>query len=452
MEVVKNQIDDLNASIIVNVANSDVEETVSKTLKDYRRKANIPGFRPGNAPMGLIKKMYETPVRVDELNKLVSKAVTDYISDNKLNVLGDPLPNDSQKQIDLEKDETYSFVFDIALAPEFEVSLSKRDKLNKYSIIVSDKMVEEHVNMTKQKYASLVDLKKSSSDSMLSVSLIELNSDGEPKENGINMKDVSISLKVVKDEKIQKELTGIKPNTIVDIDLKEAFPNETELSALLKHKKEDLANINNVFRLTVNTIKEYKEAELTQELFDKLYGEATINSEEEFINRVKTDLGKVYKQDIYYRLMLDIKEKLIKKTNFELPEEFLKRWLKATNKDITDEQIQNEFPRFIEDLKWTLIKSNIAKANDIKVNEEDLVKAAKSQILAQFVQYGIVDIPEDILEKYAKETLTKQEEVNKLYENAVEDKVIDFVSEAVKLEDKEISFEDFSKLFENLES
>ena len=446
MEVVLNQIDELNATLTVNVADSDIEERVEKTLKDYRRKANVPGFRPGNVPFGLIKKMYGQAVRVEELNKTVSNAINDYIVENKLNVIGDPLPNESQKQIDLENKE-FSFVFDIALAPEFEVKLSKKDKLTKYVITVDDEMVNSEIERYKQRMGEVADIKKSTEKSILKVDMIELTENGEVKENGLELVDSSISVNVIKDEKIKKELVGIEADTIKDIDIKLAYPNETELSSLLGIAKEELENTSNLFRITVKLVREYKAGELNQKLFDAVYGENEVKSEEEFVARVKEDLIATHSRDTDYKLSLDAKDKVVKKTEVALPEAFLERWLKASNKELKEEELKNEFPRFLEHLKWTLIKTNIAKANELKVNNEDLLEVAKERIREQVAQYGIMNIPEDILEKHAKESLEDKELVNKLYEQALEEKVIDFIKEAVKVEEKEISLEDFYKLF-----
>ncbi|HPX75087.1 MAG TPA: trigger factor [Bacteroidales bacterium] len=446
MEVVLNQIDELNATLTVNVADSDIEERVEKTLKDYRRKANVPGFRPGNVPIGLIKKMYGQAVRVEELNKTVSNAINDYIVENKLNVIGDPLPNESQKQIDLENKE-FSFVFDIALAPEFEVKLSKKDKLTKYVITVDDEMVNSEIERYKQRMGEVADIKKSTEKSILKVDMIELTENGEVKENGLELVDSSISVNVIKDEKIKKELIGIEADTIKDIDIKLAYPNETELSSLLGIAKEELENTSNLFRITVKLVREYQAGELNQKLFDAVYGENEVKSEEEFVARVKEDLIATHSRDTNYKLSLDAKDKVVKKTEVALPEAFLERWLKASNKELKEEELKNEFPRFLEHLKWTLIKTNIAKANELKVNNEDLLEVAKERIRAQVAQYGIMSIPEEFLEKHAKESLEDKELVNKLYEQALEEKVIDYIKEAVKVEEKEISLEDFYKLF-----
>ncbi len=447
MEVVKNQIDELNATLTVNVKNTDVAENVEKTLKDYRRKAVVPGFRPGNVPVGLIKKMYGNAIIADELNKLVSQSLSEYLVSEKLNILGDPLPSESQEQIDWGKEQDYSFIFDIALAPEFEVKLSKKDKINKYSIAVDQEMTDKYVNGYKQRFGKFEECEKSLEESLLSVELIQIEKKGEIIADGISVEEVSISIKMVKDAKIKKSFIGISAGTIVDFDVKKAFENETEIASMLKITKEEVETMTPNFRMTVKEVKEYKEAEMNQEFFDKCFGENAVSNEVDFKNRVIEDIKASFARETRYKLLLDIKEKLISKADFNLPEEFLKRWLKVSNKDITDEQIAEEFNHFLEDLKWTLIKSKIAKENELKVSQEDLIAAAKQQLIAQFSQYGMSYIPDEYLVKYATEMLQKEAEVNKLYEQEIEEKIIDFVAEAVKLEEKEVSMEEFNGLF-----
>jgi trigger factor len=229
--------------------------------------------------------------------------------------------------------------------------------------------------------------------------------------------------------------------TIIDFDIKKAFPNDTEISSLLKIEKEQVADMGPNFRLTVKVVKDYAKAELNQEFYNKCFGDNAVKNEEEFKNRVIEDIQASFARETKYKMMLDIKEKIVEKLGLSLPEEFLKRWIIATNKDINDEQLNEEFPRFIKDLQWTLIKGKIAKENDLKVEEEQLKSAAKQQLLAQFSQYGMSYIPDEYLDKYAEEMLSKEEEANKLYEQEIEDVVVSFIAEAIKTEEKEVTFD-----------
>lgn len=447
MEVVKNQIDDLNLTLNISVSREDIEESVEKTLKTYRQKAEIKGFRKGNAPMGLIRKMYAQAVLADELNKFVGKTLSEYIENEKLNILGEPLPNEGTKTIDLAKDEKFEFAFDLGIAPEFEIKLSKRDKLNKYIVKAEDKDIEKYIEGYRSQYGKYEDIKKATEKALITGSLTQIAEDGSEIEGGIKNDEANLAIEFIKDAKIKKQFIGSTVDTIIDFDIKKAFEEEGRIAVMLKAKKEEVANMTPNFRLVVKTVKEYKEAEINQDLFDKCFGKDTIKTEEEFRTRIAEDITASFKRESKYKMMLDIKEKLLKKLDLKLPEEFLKRWVKVTNEKLTDEEINNEFPKFLDDLRWTLIKTKVAKDNDIKVEKEELEKAAKDMVLMQFAQYGMSYIPDEYADKYAKELLQKEDEVRRIYEHELEDKVVDFLAEQVKLEDNEISVDEFMKLF-----
>ncbi len=447
MEVVKNQIDELNATLTVNVAKEDIAENVEKSLKEYRKKANVAGFRPGHVPVGLIKKMYGNAIIAEELNKTVSQSLSEYLVKENLNVLGEPLPSEKQKQVDFGSQDKFEFIFDIGLSPEFEIKLTKRDKINKYVITVDDEMTQRYVESYQQRFGTFEPADKASDDSLLTVNLMQIDEKGEMIDQGISVDDASLSIKMIKDEEIKKSFIGITKDTVLDFDIKKAYPNDTEISSLLKIEKEQVEKMEPNFRMTVKEVKEFKNAELNQEFYDKCFGDNAVKNEEEFRARVIEDIQASFVRETKFKMMLDIKEKLIEKLGFNLPEEFLKRWIVATNKDITDEQLDEEFPRFLKDLKWTLIKGKIAKENELKVEEEQLKAAAKQQLLAQFSQYGMSYVPDEYLDKYAAEMLSKEEEANKLYEQEIEDIVVDFISNAIKTEEKEVSLEDFQGMF-----
>lgn len=449
MKVVKNQIDELNATLTINVENADIAENIDKSLRDYRRQANVPGFRKGHVPVGLVKKMHGNAIIADELNKFVSQSLSDYLVGEKLNILGEPLPSEDQKQIDFNASDSFEFKFDIGLSPEFEIKLSKRDKVNKYAIKVDDEMTNKYVESYQQRFGTFEDAKKSDKESLLTCDLIQINDKDEVVEGGIAVEEASLSIKMIKEAKIQKSFVGIEEGTIIDFDVMKAYPNDTEVAALLKVEKEIVEkDFNPLFRVSVKAVKNFKNAEMNQAFFDQCFGDKAVSNEEEFNARVIEDIKASFVRETKYKLMLDIKEKLTTKFEISVPEQFLERWLRATNKDITDEQMDSEFPRFIEDLKWTLIKGKVAKENELKVEEEDLKSAAKQQLLAQFSQYGMSYVPDEYLDKYAVELLQKEEEANKLYEQEIEVKVVDFVEEAIKTEEKEVSVEEFQKMFQ----
>ncbi len=447
MEVVKNQIDELNATLTVHVAKEDIAENVEKSIKEYRKKANVSGFRPGHVPVGLIKKMYGNAIIAEELNRAVSQSLSEFLVEEKLNVLGEPLPSEEQEQVDFATQDKFEFIFDIGLSPEFELKLTKRDKIDKYLIKVDDEMTQKYIENYQQRFGAFEPSKKSKEDSLLTADLVQLNEKEELIEGGISVEEVPVSINVIKDDEIKKSFIGVTKDTIIDFDIKKAFPNDTEISSLLKIEKEQVADMEPNFRLTVKEVKEFKNAELNQEFYDKCFGDNAVKTEEEFKNRVIEDIQASFARETKFKLMLDIREKLIEKLGLSLPEEFLKRWIIATNKDITDEQLDQEFPRFIKDLQWTLIKGKLAKENELKVEEEQLKAAAKQQLLAQFSQYGMSYVPDEYLDKYAVEMLSKEEEANKLYEQEIEDVVVDFVANAIKTEDKEVTMDEFNGFF-----
>jgi trigger factor len=407
----------------------------------------VPGFRPGHVPAGLVKKMYGNAIIAEELNKIVSSSLSEYLVAEKLNVLGDPLPSEKQEQVDFATQDKFEFVFDIGLSPEFEVKLTKRDKVNKYLIKVDDEMIAKYIESYQQRFGAFQNAEKSSEESMLKVDLVQLDEKSEILSDGVAVEDASISIKIIKDEEIKKQFVGVEEGTIIDFDLKKAFPNDAEISSLLNIEKEKVEELGAQFRATVNEVKEFAKAEVNQSLFDNVFGDNAVKDEKEFKARIIEDIRASFSRETKFKMMLDIREKLAEKLEISLPEDFLKRWIIATNKEVTAEQIEEEFPRFITDLKWTLIKSKIAKENELKVSEEELKSAAKQQLLAQFSQYGMSYIPDEYLDKYAIEMLQKESEANKLYEQEIEDKVVDFVAEAIKTEEKEVTIEEFNELF-----
>ncbi|MDD4148727.1 MAG: trigger factor [Bacteroidales bacterium] len=447
MEVVKNQIDELNANLTVSVARNDIAENVEKAIKEYKRKANVAGFRPGHVPVGLIKKMYGNAIIAEELNKVVSQSLSEFMVKEELNILGEPLPSEKQQQVDFGTQEQFEFIFDIGLAPEFELKLTKRDKINKYVIKVDDDMVNKYVESYQQRFGSFENTEKSDQDSMIKVNLVQIDEKGEEIIDGVAVEDVSISIKMIKDDAIKKQFLGIAKDTYIDFDLKKAYPNDAEISSLLKIDKNRVEDLLPFFRAQVLEVKEFVAAELNQAFYDQCFGDNAVKNDEEFRERIVQDIRASFQRETKYKMIIDIREKLTEKLDLKLPEEFLKRWIIATNKDITDEQLESEFPRFITDLQWTLIKSQIAKENEIKVEEEELKNAAKQQLLAQFSQYGMSYVPDEYLDKYAVEMLSKQDEANKLYEQEIEEKIVDFVADTIKTEEKEVSVDEFNELF-----
>lgn len=447
MNVTHVNSDALNAVLSVKVEQNDYASKVEKTLKDVRKKAVIKGFRPGMAPASLINKMYRRSAIVDEVNKLVSEGISNYITEQKLNILGEPLPSEKQEAIDWETQNDFEFMFDLAFAPEFEVKLSKRDKAPYYSIKVDEKMRDGYIESISGRYGSYKDAEQADAESLLRATLTELNADESPKEDGLTVDEGMISVMLVADEAEKAKFVGAKVGDVMVVDVTKAFPNETDRSALLKIKKEELSTIEPLFQATITKVQQYAKAEVDQELFDKLFGEGTVTSVEEFHNRLDEDIKQNLKGDSERKFYTDVRDKLIEKFKIELPKEFLVRWLVAINEGkFTQEQIEKDFPHFEKDLKWQLIRDKIAQEQEFKVEQEELVRMAKGYIMNQMMQYGMGQLPEEFIDKYANDLIEKKEERRKMAEQVLEGKVMGWIKEAIKLEEKEVSFEEFKEM------
>jgi trigger factor len=451
MNISRDNTDELNAVLRIKIEKEDYEERVHNILGDYRRKARIDGFRPGKVPFGLISKMYRIPVLVEEINKILSEAITKYLIDEKLNILGEPLPNENQQsRIDWDNQTEFNFVFDIGLAPELDISVSAKDKIPNYSIKIDDQIRARYIENYQSRLGSLKSVDVSEEKSVIKADLHQVDNDGNPVENGIKAEDVSISIEMIKDDKIKTIMLGRLKNDTLTIDLKKAYPNNVDLAALLKIGKETVELIKGEFRMTIKDISMFEKAEVNQDFFDRIYGKGNVKSEVEFRNKLDEDIQANLSRDSEYKFRLDVRNYFLGKFKKDLPEEFLKRWLLAINKDkYTEEQISKDFEHFKEDLKWQLIKNKIIKENNLKVSEEEILKYVKQYARMQFIQYyGITDVSEEDLNKYANELLKKDNEKKQFYERKYEDKVIEFVRNTVKIENKLVTLEKFNKLLD----
>lgn len=452
MNITRENIDELNAVIKLTIEKSDYETRVADVLKNYQKKAQMPGFRPGKVPAGLIKKMYGNAVLVDEINKLVSEKLSGYLTENKLDILGEPLPSESQEPIDFDTQDSFDFAFDIALNPAIEVKLSKRDKVPYYTIQVTNDMLDGQVKSMTSRFGSSEKVEKVGAESLVKGDFIQLDANGNVLEGGIVAEDAVMSLAVVKDEAEKGKLLGKAVGDEVVFEPKKSFPNDTEISYLLKITKEQAAEVSGEFRFVVKEITEFVDPELNQDLFDKLFGPGAVTSKEEMEAKVKADLEKNFVMESDYRFSMDAREKLTSKIDIALPEAFLKRWMKATNQGenkVADEDIDRDMPKFLEDLKWQLVKNEIVKSNDIKIEQQDLVEFAKKSARLQFMQYGLSNLPDEHIESYAMDMLKNQEQGRRFAEGAINEKVMAFIKEAVKLDEKEVTRDEFNKLFDN---
>ncbi|MDC3352289.1 trigger factor [Crocinitomicaceae bacterium] len=439
MNVVEEKIDDLNAVIRVQIVPEDYSEKVDKTLKDYRKQANIPGFRPGKVPMGLIKNKYGKAVLAEELNKVVNESINNFITTNKVEILGNPMPKeDEEVKGDFDNPGEFEFAYEIGLAPEFEVNLSKKNKFDYLKVDIADDMLDKEVENLAKRYGSLVPAEKAGEKDMVL---------GEFKQIDGDITNTStISMEFIADDKVKKEIVGQKVGTTLKLDPKSVSKGAEDMAAMLAISKEEAEALEGDFEFKITEIKTMVPAAVDQALFDKLFGEGAVKTEEELRERIKTDLERMFTNDSDRLLSQTISDKLIEKTNFDLPEDFLKRWIMASSeKEVTREELDADFENYAKSLKWQLIQNKIIKNNDIKVEPDEVMEYTKGLLVNQYAQYGM-PAPEDAqLLSQAQEVLQNREEANKIYDNIYGSKMLSFFKETVKLNEKSLPYDDFVK-------
>ena len=451
MKIAFDCADKINGLLTMTIEQADYQEKVEKTLKEYRKKAQVPGFRPGMVPMGMIKKQYGTAVKVDEVNRLLGEKLYEYIRENKIQMLGDPLPN-TEKQVaqDFEKEGDLTFVFDIAVAPEFEAKLSGKDKIAYYTIDVDDKLIGQQVEMYQSQAGEFVKADVFSGNDTITGDLRQLDENGNTLEGGITTEAGMVMPAYIKEESQKKLFDGCKTGDIITFNPKKAYPdNDAEVAALLKVKKEDVADLTSDFSFQVTEIRHFQPAEVNQALFDRVFGEGNVKDEKEFREKIAEQLKAQFVGSSDYKFMLDVREHLEKKVGkLEFPEALLKRIMLNNNKDKGEDFVEKNFEASINELKWHLIKEQIVAAQKIEIKDEDLKAVAKNAMRAQFAQYGMSNVPDDVLENYAEEQLKKRENIDNFVDRAIDLKLTEVLKNVVKLDEKAISLDDFNKLLE----
>jgi trigger factor len=450
MNVTLNKIDPVNATITVDVAKSDYADIVEKSLKDLRKNAVISGFRKGMVPSSRIRQMYGKSVLLEELNKLVIDHLYEYIRNEKVHVLGEPLPSEEQKSINFDTQEDFSFVFDLGLSPEINIQLDKTDKLPYYKIKVTDEMVDKQIENYKANYGSYEEAEETEEKDLIKGTLTELNENGEANATGIYLENAALMPSFMKEETEKAKFIQAKLNATIVFNPYKAYEgNEAELSSFLKIKKEEVQNYTGDFSLQILEISRYKEAEINQELFDKVFEPGTITTEEDFRKKITETVENQFKPQLDYRFIIDVREYLPEKVgDLQLPDTFLKRWLQQNSPDRTPESIEADYPKIVEDLKFQLIWNYLTELYEIKVEEEDIKEAAKQATKEQFEQYGMSNIPDQLLENYSQEMLKKEESIRNLADKALESKMIAVLKQKVSLKSKTVTIEGFQKLFE----
>jgi trigger factor len=433
MKVTQKQAEDLTLMVSLTIGNDDYAPKIKKILGDYRRNADIKGFRKGMAPMSMIEKMHGQSAMVDAVNNLISDGLNNFINDNKLNIIGEPLANETeQKPVSWKAGEDMEFIFDIALAPKVELNLSAEDKIVYYEAELSKDEIAKYKSNVLRQFGQLgvVDAISEEEDFIIA-DLIQ----GETRVEG-----TYVALRSIEDKKIKKQFMGKKAGDEFDVDVNKAFVNEADRAALLKVTKEELASVEPMWKIVVKEVKRFIEPEINQELFNKMFGEGVVNTIEEFEAKIVERMRSEYAQESDYRFMLDARDYLIEKAAIAVPEKFLKRWLFTANEGkFTMDEIEKDFGLFLKDFRWQMIRQYFVKEQKLETKREELVAQAKNIAAYQFAMYGLPNVPEEQLNQYADSLLSNEKEGRRIFDKVEEDKVIGYVRSIVKLDKKSVS-------------
>ncbi len=435
--------DKVNGVMTITLETADYQPEVDKQLKDYRKRAQIPGFRPGQAPMGMIKRQYGTAIKVDVVNRLLGEKLYEYVRENKIQMLGEPLPSEQQGALNFEGDGALEFKFDIAVAPEFEAKLSGKDKVEYYNIQVDDKLIDQQVEMYQSRsgHYDKVEQYDAEQRDLLKGDLREV--DGT-----IEVSEAVLMPQYIKVDKQKKLFDKCKLGDVITFNPRKAYPeSDVEVSSLLKIQKDEVKDHEGDFTFQITEISRFVKAEVNQELFDQVFGEGAVKDEKAFREKIAAQIKEQFKSDQDYKFLLDVRKHMEKKVGkLAFPEALLKRMMLQNNKDKGEEFVEKNFEASIQELGWRLIKEQLVAAQGIKVEDDDLKQIAKEAARAQFAQYGMNNIPDEYLENYAQEMLKKRENVEGLVDRAVDVKLTEALKQVVKLDEKEVSLEDFQKL------
>ncbi|MDR2358798.1 MAG: hypothetical protein LBD87_03215 [Prevotellaceae bacterium] len=441
MNITQKKIDELTAILTLTIEKSDYESLVKKNLNDYRRKAEIKGFRPGMAPVGLVEKMHGRTALFEEINKLLPESLNKYIEENKLTLLCEPIPSDAAEKQNMEDSGNLTFDFEIGFAPDIAFTLSEKDKIPFYNITITEEDKANQKEVILKRYGQLVATETiTGKDEYLQVDLVQ---------GGKTIEDTVLLLKAIEKNAVEELFTGKKAGDEIEADVKKIIANETDLAALLKVKKEELAGIDPVFTIKIKEVKRFAAAELNQDLYDRLFGEGIVKNEDEFMQKITEQIREKYMHESDYRFYIDAYDALLKKAHIELPEAFLKRWLNySKDEKIAPDIIEKEFPAFADDLRRHMIRNYILKEQKIELKHDDFLEHAKKMARYQLQIYGIHNAPEEQIEHYANSILANEKEWERIRDKVESDKVISYVKATVTLDTKEITNDKLQKLYE----
>lgn len=442
--------DAVSGIIKLEIVKADYAELVDKSLRSLRQKANVPGFRKGMVPMGMIKKMYGKQVLLEEVNKLVSENLFKYIRESELHILGEPLPNETEQQpLDFDKSEDFEFCFDVALAPAINIELSKNDKVPFYEVSIDEEMLNGQVEAYCSNFGSYDKVDEVEEKDMVKGTVAELEN-GAPKEGGIVVEDAVLMPMYIKNDEEKAKFIGAKVNSVVVFNPNKSYEGaEAEIASFLRIDKEKVAEVAADFSFEIKEVTRHKNADLNQELFDKVFGENVVTSEEEFKNKIKEALAEQFAPQSNFKFLMDIRDMLVEKAGeLKFADEILKRWLLSVNDKNTPDKLNEDFPQIIKDLTYQLIKESLVKKNGLKVEDADIEDFAKRVAKAQFAQYGMLSVPEDVLNNYAKDMLKNKQTLQNVIDRAVEEKLAAWLKEQVELDVKTVTSDEFNRLFE----
>jgi trigger factor len=447
MNITQDKIDNLNSVLTVKINPDDYKERVEKAIKTQAKKAQLPGFRKGMVPASHIKKMYGKNILVEEINTLLNDTLNNYITENKLEVLGQPLPKlDDTKDFNWDFTDEFEFIYELGLAPEFELDFSSKDKLTYYKVKVDEETLASRITNLRKSYGKMSNPDVSADDDVLYADLKQLSADGAVFEEGISS-TASVRLDQVSDAKIKKSLIGLKKDDVVEIDIQKAFDsNATIIAKLLNISDEDAQDLKSKFQLTVKNINRLEEGDLNQEFFDKLFGADVVKTEEEFKEKIREELESMMVQNADQKLQADMLKFGLEKVTMNLPDEFLKRWLKATNEKLTDEELEQGYNDFARNLRWTLIENRIIKDNKLEIKYEEVFETAKKRLDAQFRMYSPQPLTEEQLGQYTAQFLQEKENANRIFEEVKAQHVFDYLKSVITLDNQDIEYNKFLEL------
>lgn len=439
--------DKINGLLTVTIEEDDFKNDVEKELKNYRKRANVPGFRPGMVPMGLIRRQYGNAVKMDVVNNKLSEEVNKYIQDNKINMLGMPLGSEKQTPVDLEKDAPYTFMFDIAVAPEFDIELSDKDAIDYYDITVDDKLVDQQVDGFASRFGAYQKAEEYKEGDVLKGDLRELDAEGNTKEGGVEVEGATVMPQYLKDDDQKKLFEGAKAGDIITFNPYKAYAGGAEVATLLKVEREKKDDYQGDFSYQITEVQHFEKHAVDQELFDQVFGKDEVKDEKSFREKIAEGVKQQLATDEDFRFLQDLRKYAEEKVGqLTYPDALLKRVLKENNKDKDDEFINKNYEASLKDLTWSLIKNKLAEKAEVKVNDDDVKNVAREIARAQFAQYGMQNVGEEYVNNYAEELLKQRDTVNQFAERAVDEKLVAAIKPLVKLNHKEISLEDFNKM------